>query len=188
MNKIYDLGYITIYDQINILEEIFSSKIKTKEAIISKEQSDYLESILNHIRENNFNKSNNNIFRTFVFKWNNYYWRKLNEEEIEKNILYNTENDNLEKKLKKKFNLLKEPSYKLFLLENEKNTFKIIFKFNSIINEKYANLLNDFIKKNIIKENKEYKKNKFIKIIFDFISYPIDLIFEILVILFLNNI
>ena len=90
--------------------------------------------------------------------------------------------------MKKKFNLLKEPSYKLFLLENEKNTFKIIFKFNSIINEKYANLLNDFIKKNIIKENKEHKRNKFIKIIFDFISYPIYLIFEILLILFLNNI
>ena len=130
--------------------------------------------------------NNNYTFkRALVYKWNNYYWGKLNEQQIDKQIIDNQEN--IENKLNKKFNMLKEPPYKIFLIENKnENSLKIIFKYNSLINEKYGLLLDNYLNEMNIKEIKKNQMNKLLKVLIDFVGYPIQIILEILVIIFLS--
>ena len=188
INKRYNLSSLSLEDEYLILKYILTGKIYIKEINIKQDNNKNKEDIIKIIKEflNNYN-----IFKKALFyKWNNYYWRQLIEKEIEKNILYCLEDENLEKKMNKKFNLLREPSFKIYFIEKEKNFFKVIFKYNSLINEKYYVLFNNCI--NEINNNKETKikekkRNKIIKIIIDFLTYPIYLILETLIILFVNK-
>ena len=179
INKKYNLLSLSLKDQYLILKSIFSGKINIKE--INLDKNSQKEDIIKIIKEF---INNNYIFkRILVYKWNNYYWRQLNEKEIEKNIKID---NNIDNELNKKFNLIKEPFYKLFLIKNE-NDYKIIIKYNFIMNEKYVNLLNNYINEKNIKENIKQKHNKYIALFMDFITYPIQLIFELLIIIFLSN-
>ena len=81
---------------------------------------------------------------------------------------------------------MKESSYKIFLIEIEKNSFKIFFKFNSLIKEQNFDLFYDLINKQNNKEKVETKKNKLFQLLIDFITFPIYLIFETLIILLLS--
>ena len=181
INKKYNLLSLSLKDQYLILKSIFSGKINIKE--INLDKNSQKEDIIKIIKEF---INNNYIFkRILIYKWYNYYWRQLNEKEIEKNIKINIDN-NIDNELNKKFNLIKEPFYKLFLIKNE-NDYKIIIKYNFIMNEKYVNLLNNYINEKNIKGSKKQKHNKFIALFMDFITYPIQLIFELLIIIFLSN-
>ena len=55
------------------------------------------------------------------------------------------------------------------------------------MNERYVNLFDNYINEKNIKESKIRKQNKFIALFMDFITYPIQLIFELLIIIFLLN-
>lgn len=184
INKKYNLSSLSLQEQYLILISILSRKINIKEIILKQDDNKKKEDIINLLKE--FLNKNNIFKRILVYKWNNYYWRKLTEKEIENNIICNIESERLEKKLKKEFNLLKESSYKIFLIENEKNSFKILFKFNSLIKEKYFDLFYDLINSENNKEKVETKKNKLFQLLIDFITFPIYLIFETLIILFLS--
>ena len=188
INKRYNLSSLSLKEEYIILKYIITGKIYIKEINIKPDINKKKEDIVKIIKE--FLNSYNIFKRLLFFKWNNYYWRKLDEKEIEENIFYCLEDENLKKKLNKKFNLLKEPSYKIYFIEKEKNNYKIIFKYNSLINEKYSVLLNNLINENNNNKEikiKEEKGNKIIKIIIDFITYPIYLILETLIILFINK-
>ena len=165
---------------MDILREIFSSKIKIKEITILEEEYDYLESILNDIKEIIF-RSNNNIFRTFIYKLNNLYWRKLNKIEINKIII---KGDNLNDKINKKINFIKEPLFQIFVLGNNKKDTKVIIKYTYLINELYVDSFIRIIKRNHIYNINE--PNKIIDLIFEFILYPIHIILEIIIIFAFN--
>ena len=99
INKKYNLFSLSLKDQYLILKSIFSGKININE--INLDKNSKKEDIIKIIKEF---INNNYIFkRILVYKWNNYYWRQLNEKEIEKNI--NIDN-NIDNELNKKFNLL----------------------------------------------------------------------------------
>ena len=184
INKKYNLSSLSLFEQYLILKALLIKKIIIKEIILSKKNNKKKEEIINLLKE--FLHKYNIFKRTLFYKLNNYYWRNLTEQEIENNIIFNIESEKLEKKLKKEFNLLKESSYKIFLFEYEKDNLKIIFKFNSLIDEKYFNIFNDLINGQNNKEKIKIKRNKIIKIIIDFIKFPIYLIFETLIILLLS--
>ena len=182
INKIYKLSSLSLQEQYLILKYLLNKKIKIKEITLKHDNNK--EDVINILKD--FLNKYSIFKRTLVYKWNNYYWRKLTEQEIGNNIFYNIESEKLEKKLKKEINLLKEYPYKIFLIENKTKYFKIIFKFNSLIKEKYFDLFNDLINGKNNKVIIETKRNKIIKLFIDFLSFPLYLIFETLIILLLS--
>ena len=50
INKLYDLSYISLIDQIWILKEIFSSDIKIKEVIINDDLLNKFENVIEQIK------------------------------------------------------------------------------------------------------------------------------------------
>ena len=183
INKKYNLSPLSINDQYLILKSLFFGKINTKEINLKSSTSHKKEDIIKIIKD--FINNNYTFKRALVYKWNNYYWGKLNEQQIDKQIIDNQEN--IENKLNKKFNMLKEPPYKIFLIENKnENSLKIIFKYNSLINEKYGLLLDNYLNEMNIKEIKKNQMNKLLKVLIDFVGYPIQIILETLVIIFLS--
>ena len=184
INKIYNLSSLSIIDQYRILSSILTKKIYIKEINLNSNNNKNKDEIIKIIKL--FINDNNLFKRILTYKWNNFYWRQLTEKEIEKLILDKIDNkENLENKLNKNINILKEPSYKFFLIEKDSGNLKIIIKFNSLINEKYVDILKNYINDNNMEKKNKRKINKLIKLILDFIFYPIQLFLEILVILFL---
>ena len=181
LNRLFKFDYISIFDQINILREIFSSKIKSKETIILEEEYDNFKSLLNNIRENNTVIKYNNFFRTFVYKWNNFYWRQLNKNEISKAII---KGDNLNDKINKKINIRKEPLFQILIIGNNKKGNKVIIKYTYLINELYVEQFIKIIKNIHFKNINE--PNKILDLIFEFIFYPIHIILEIIIIFIFN--
>ena len=181
LNRLFKFDYISIFDQINILREIFSSKIKSKETIILEEEYDNFKSLLNYIRENNTVIKYNNFFRTFVYKWNNFYWRQLNKNEISKAII---KGDNLNDKINKKINIRKEPLFQILIIGNNKKGNKVIIKYTYLINELYVEQFIKIIKNIHFKNINE--PNKILDLIFEFIFYPIHIFLEIIIIFIFN--
>ena len=181
LNRLFKFDYISIFDQINILREIFSSKIKSKETIILEEEYDNFKSLLNNIRENNTVIKYNNFFRTFVYKWNNFYWRQLNKNEISKAII---KGDNLNDKINKKINIRKEPLFQILIIGNNKKGNKVIIKYTYLINELYVEQFIKIIKNIHFKNINE--PNKILDLIFEFIFYPIHIFLEIIIIFIFN--
>ena len=179
INKKYNLSSLLLEDQYLILNYLFFGKIFIKEMNITKDNGKKKEDIIKKLKD--FLKENYFFKRRLVYKYNNYYWRNLDEHEIDKIFTENLEN--LEKQLNKKFFLLKEPPYKIFINENE-NNIKIIVKYNSLIKNKFIDSLISYLNNNV-KEKENQKHTKLFKLFFDFITYPIQLFFEILIILFL---
>ena len=64
-----------------------------------------------------------------VYKFGNYYWKILTLDEIINKAIIDKEINNLEKKLDRKFELLKEPNYKIYFVDGEQ---KLIIKYNDI--------------------------------------------------------
>ncbi len=185
INKKYNISSLSLNDYFLLLKTLFFDKNNIKEIIIKSDESNTKGSIIKTIKEF---INNNNIFKKkLIYKLNNYYWYKLNEEEINKQIIYNQEC--IENKINKKLNILKEPSYLFFIIDNKdkinNNNLKIVFKYNSLINQKYGEFLNDYLNGKNIKEIKNRKMNKYIKIVLEFLTFPIYIIFETLVILIL---
>ena len=183
MNKRHSLSPFSIVDQFLIMKSLLLEKIYVKKINLKSYNNKKREDIIHKLKE--FIKENSSFKRIIDYKWNNYYWRNLEEKEID--IVIIDKIDNLDSKLNKKFNLLREPSYKFFLLENGSEVFSIIFKYNSLMNDYHVDLLIEFLNDNDIKTNKKKKINKILKIIFEFITYPIQILFEILIIIFLSN-
>ena len=183
MNKRYNLSPFSIVDQFLIMKSLLFGKIYIKEINLKSNNNKKREDIIQKLKE--FIKENPSFKRIIYYKWYNYYWRNLEEKEID--IVIIDKIDNLDSKLNKKINLLREPSYKFFLLENGSEVFRIIFKYNSLMNDYHVNLLIEFLNDNNIKTTKKKKINKIFKIIFEFITYPIQILFEILIIIFLSN-
>ena len=183
MNKRYSLSPFSIVDQFLIMKSLLLEKIYVKKINLKSNNNKKREDIIQKLKE--FIKENSSFKRIIDYKWNNYYWRNLEEKEID--IVIIDKIDNLDSKLNKKFNLLREPSYKFFLLENGSEVFSIIFKYNSLMNDYHVDLLIEFLNDNDIKTTKKKKINKILKIIFEFITYPIQILFEILIIIFLSN-
>ena len=183
MNKRYNLSPFSIVDQFLIMVSLLFEKIYIKKIDLKSYDNKKREDIIQKLKE--FIKENSSFKKIIYYKWNNYYWRNLEEKEID--IVIIDKIDNLDNKLNKKLNLLREPSYKFFLLENGSEVFRIIFKYNSLMNDYHVNLLIEFLNDNDIKITKKKKINKILKIIFEFITYPIQIFFEILIIIFLSN-
>jgi len=183
MNKRYNLSPFSIVDQFLIMKSLLFEKIYIKKIDLKSYDNKKREDIIQKLKE--FIKENSSFKRIIYYKWNNYYWRNLEEKEID--IVIIDKIDNYDNKLNKKLNLLREPSYKFFLLENGSEVFRIIFKYNSLMNDYHVNLLIEFLNDSDIKTTKKKKINKILKIIFEFITYPIQIFFEILIIIFLSN-
>ena len=183
MNKRYSLSPFSIVDQFLIMKSLLLEKIYVKKINLKSYNNKKREDIIHKLKE--FIKENSSFKRIIDYKWNNYYWRNLEEKEID--IVIIDKIDSLDSKLNKKFNLIREPSYKFFLLENGSEVFSIIFKYNSLMNDYHVDLLIEFLNDNDIKTTKKKKINKILKIIFEFITYPIQILFEILIIIFLSN-
>ena len=183
MSKKYNLSSFSIVDQFLIIKSLLFNKIYIKEINLKSYNNKKKENIMQKLKE--FIKENSSFKRIIYYKLNNFYWRNLEEKEID--IVIIDKIDNLDNKLNKKFNLLREPSYKFFLLENGSEVLKIIFKYNSLINESHIDLLIEFLNGNDNKITKKKKINKILKIFFEFIIYPIYTFFEILIIIFLSS-
>ena len=183
MNKRYSLSSFTIVDQFLIIKSLLLEKIYIKNINLKSDNNKKKEDIIQKLKE--FIKENSSFKRIIYYKWNNYYWKNLEEKEID--IVIIDKIDNLDSKLNKKFNLLIEPSYKFFLLENGSEILRIIFKYNSVMNDYHVDLLIEFLNGKDIKTTKKKKINKILKIVFEFIAFPIQILFEILIIIFLSN-
>jgi len=183
MSKKYNLSSFSIVDQFLIIKSLLFNKIYIKEINLKSYNNKKKEDIIKKLKE--FINENSSFKRIIYYKLNNFYWRNLEEKEID--IVIIDKIDNLDNKLNKKFNLLREPSYKFFLLENGSEVLKIIFKYNSLINESHIDLLIEFLNGNDNKITKKKKINKILKIFFEFIIYPIYTFFEILIIIFLSS-
>ena len=183
MGKKYNLSSFSIVDQFLIIKSLLFNKIYIKEINLKSYNNKKKEDIIKKLKE--FINENSSFKRIIYYKLNNFYWRNLEEKEID--IVIIDKIDNLDNKLNKKFNLLREPSYKFFLLENGSEVLKIIFKYNSLINESHIDLLIEFLNGNDNKITKKKKINKILKIFFEFIIYPIYTFFEILIIIFLSS-
>ena len=182
MKKRYNLSSFSLVDQYLLIKSLLFEKINIKKIGLESNNNKKKEDLIQKMKQ--FIKENSPFKRIIFYKWNNYYWRNLEEKEID--IVIIDKIDNLDNKLNKKFNLLREPSYKFFLLENGSEVLKIIFKYNSLMNDYYVDLLNKFINGNDIKATKKKKINKILKIFLEFITYPIQILFEILIIIFLS--
>ena len=183
MNKRYSLSSFSIVDQFLIIKSLLLEKIYIKNINLKSDNNKKKEDIIQKLKE--FIKENSSFKRIIDYKWNNYYWRNLEEKEID--IVIIDKIDNLDSKLNKKFNLLREPSYKFFLLENGSEILRIIFKYNSVMNDYHVDLLIEYLNGNDIKTTKKKKINKILKIVFEFTAFPIQILFEILIIILLSN-
>jgi hypothetical protein len=151
MNKRYSLFSFTIVDQFLIIKSLLLEKIYIKNINLKSDNNKKREDIIQKLKE--FIKENSSFKRIIYYKWNNYYWRNLEEKEID--IVIIDKIDNLDSKLNKKFNLLREPSYKFFLLENGSEILRIIFKYNSVMNDYHVDLLIDFLNGKDIKTTQQ---------------------------------
>lgn len=174
--QIYNLEYISISDQINLLKEIFSSKIRTKLAILYEDEYEFFESLLKNIKDYNITNYDN-FFKTFTYKWNNYYWRKLNKTEIQKAII---KGDNLDDKIYKKIKIKSEPLFQILILSKGKITI-VILKYTYLINDLYAEQFIKAIRRTHIKTINE--PSKILNLIVEFLLFPIQIFFDIIIII-----
>ena len=177
--KRYNYSSLTINDYFLIIKSFFQKNF-IKEI---KLKTNKKEEIIRLIKQ--FINDHNSLKKILVYKYCNYYYKILTEEELYKKIIIiinDIEPNNLKKELSKKFNLLREPNYKIFYDEKLQ---KLIIKYNHITNESIS-LLEKYIEDENDKKNKNIKMNKYVKLIFEFISFPIYLLLEIIIIFLLS--
>ena len=175
--KRYNFLPLTIFDYIFILKSIFQKNYNKEINIKSnKEKEEKIKLIKQFINDNN------NLKKILVYKFGNYYWKILTLDEIINKAIIDKEINNLEKKLDKKFELLKEPSYKIYFIYNKQ---QLVIKYNDI-NFKEVNLLEQYIDCNYCNKTKNKKMNKFVKLIIEFVTFPIYLSLEIVIIFLLS--
>ena len=175
--KRYNFLPLTIIDYISILKSIFQKNYNKEINIKSNKEK---EEIIKLIKQ--FINDNNNLKKILVYKFGNYYWKILTLDEIINKAIIDKEINNLEKKLDKKFELLKEPNFKIYFVDGEQ---KLVIKYNDI-NFKEVNLLEQYIDCNYGKKTKNKKMNKFVKLIIEFVTFPIYLSLEIVIIFLLS--
>ena len=171
--KRYNFSPLTINDYLLILKSFFHKNLTKGIKLKSNKKEEIIRLIKQFINENN------SLQKIIVYKYCNYYYKILTGEKLyKKTIIIIDENKkiNLDKEISKKFDLTKEPSYKIFYEEKQE---KIIIKYNHMAYES-INLLEKYIDDTKDKKNKNIKSNKFMKLIFEFISFPFYLFLEIL--------
>ena len=179
INKLYDLSYISLIDQIWILKEIFSSDIKIKEVIINDDLLKKFENVIEQIKAIiQIIDDKNYFFRIMTYKLNNYYWRKLNKIELEKSII---KSNNLEDKLFKKININKESLFQIFISKEAINKNRVIVKFTNLIPGIYLQQLIKIIKNEHILNINE--PSKILDFIFELILFPIHIILDLIIII-----
>ena len=179
INKLYDLSYISLIDQIWILKEIFSSDIKIKEVIINDDLLKKFENVIEQIKAIiQIIDDKNYFFRIMTYKLNNYYWRKLNKIELEKSII---KSNNLEDKLFKKININKESLFQIFISKEAINKNRVIVKFTNLIPGIYLQQLIKIIKNEHILDINE--PSKILDFIFELILFPIHIILDLIIII-----
>ena len=178
IHKRYKIFPLTTIDYIHILKSIYQkSYIKEIKIKANKEKDEIIKLMKQFIA------LNNNLKKILVYNFCNYYWKILTVDEIINKVIIDKEINDLEKKLDKKFELLKEPSYKIYFLDNKQ---KLVIKYNSI-NYEDVNLLAKYIEYNNEKKNINNKKlNKFVKLMIEFITFPLYLSLEIVIIFLLS--
>ena len=177
--KRYNFSPLTINDYLLILKSFFHKNLTKGIKLKSNKKEEIIRLIKQFINENN------SLQKILVYKYCNYYYKILTGEKLyKKTIIIIDENKkiNLEKEISKKFDLTKEPSYKIFYEEKQE---KIIIKYNHMAYES-INLLEKYIDDTKDKKNKNIKSNKFMKLIFEFISFPFYLFLEIIIIFLLS--
>ena len=173
--KRYNFSPLTINDYLLILKSFFHKNLTKGIKLKSNKKEEIIRLIKQFINENN------SLQKILVYKYCNYYYKILTGEKLyKKTIIIIDENKkiNLDKEISKKFDLTKEPSYKIFYEEKQE---KIIIKYNHMAYES-INLLEKYIDDTKDKKNKNIKSNKFMKLIFEFISFPFYLFLEIIII------
>ena len=178
INKRYNFLPLTLFDYFHILKSIFQKnyikEINLKINIQKEEIIKLLKQLINN---------SNDLKKVIVYKNCNYYWKILPYEALENKIIIDKDINNLNLKLNKKFELLKEPSYKLIFVEKGN---KLIIKYNSIT-FKYINFFCKYLEENCDNANfKEKKINKFIKLILELVTFPLYLSLEIIIIFLLS--
>ena len=177
--KRYNFSPLTINDYLLILKSFFHKNLTKGIKLKSNKKEEIIRLIKQFINENN------SLQKILVYKYCNYYYKILTGEKLyKKTIIIIDENKkiNLDKEISKKFDLTKEPSYKIFYEEKQE---KIIIKYNHMAYES-INLLEKYIDDTKDKKNKNIKSNKFMKLIFEFISFPFYLFLEIIIIFLLS--
>ena len=177
--KRYNFSPLTINDYLLILKSFFHKNLTKGIKLKSNKKEEIIRLIKQFINENN------SLQKILVYKYCNYYYKILTGEKLyKKTIIIIDENKkiNLDKEISKKFDLTKEPSYKIFYEEKQE---KIIIKCNHMAYES-INLLEKYIDDTKDKKNKNIKSNKFMKLIFEFISFPFYLFLEIVIIFLLS--
>ena len=177
--KRYNFSPLTINDYLLILKSFFHKNLTKGIKLKSNKKEEIIRLIKQFINENN------SLQKILVYKYCNYYYKILTGEKLyKKTIIIIDENKkiNLDKEISKKFDLTKEPSYKIFYEEKQE---KIIIKCNHMAYES-INLLEKYIDDTKDKKNKNIKSNKFMKLIFEFISFPFYLFLEIIIIFLLS--
>ena len=177
--KRYNFSPLTINDYLLILKSFFHKNLTKGIKLKSNKKEEIIRLIKQFINENN------SLQKILVYKYCNYYYKILTGEKLyKKTIIIIDENKkiNLDKEISKKFDLTKEPSYKIFYEEKQE---KIIIKYNHMAYES-INLLEKYIDDTKDKKNKNVKSNKFMKLIFEFISFPFYLFLEIIIIFLLS--
>ena len=177
--KRYNYSSLTINDYFLIIKSFFQKNF-IKEI---KLKTNKKEEIIRLIKQ--FINCNNSLKKILVYKYCNYYYKILTEEELYKKtiiIINDIESNNLKKELSKKFDLLRNPNYKIFYDEKLQ---KLIIKYNHITNESIS-FLEKYIEDENDKKNKNIKMNKYVKLLFEFISFPIYLFLEIIIIFLLS--
>ena len=177
--KRYNFSPLTINDYLLILKSFFHKNLTKGIKLKSNKKEEIIRLIKQFINENN------SLQKIIVYKYCNYYYKILTGEKLyKKTIIIIDENKkiNLDKEISKKFDLTKEPSYKIFYEEKQE---KIIIKYNHMAYES-INLLEKYIDDTKDKKNKNIKSNKFMKLIFEFISFPFYLFLEIIIIFLLS--
>lgn len=177
--KRYNFSPLTINDYLLILKSFFHKNLTKGIKLKSNKKEEIIRLIKQFINENN------SLQKILVYKYCNYYYKILTGEKLyKKTIIIIDENKkiNLDKEISKKFDLTTEPSYKIFYEEKQE---KIIIKYNHMAYES-INLLEKYIDDTKDKKNKNIKSNKFMKLIFEFISFPFYLFLEIIIIFLLS--
>ena len=177
--KRYNFSPLTINDYLLILKSFFHKNLNKGIKLKSNKKEEIIRLIKQFINENN------SLQKILVYKYCNYYYKILTGEKLyKKTIIIIDENKkiNLDTEISKKFDLTKEPSYKIFYEEKQE---KIIIKYNHMAYES-INLLEKYIDDTKDKKNKNIKSNKFMKLIFEFISFPFYLFLEIIIIFLLS--
>ena len=177
--KRYNFSPLTINDYLLILKSFFHKNLTKGIKLKSNKKEEIIRLIKQFINENN------SLQKILVYKYCNYYYKISTGEELYKNtiiIIDENKKINLDKEISKKFDLTKEPSYKIFYKEKQE---KLIIKYNHMTYEN-INLLEKYIDDTKDKKNKNVKSNKFMKLIFEFISFPFYLFLEIIIIFLLS--